>query len=67
MCFLTCKQFIQLGSVLLMILGVEQNVINVDNNVDKALHGQFHQPLKTGWTSQETHWTDNPFKLSMAW
>jgi hypothetical protein len=46
---------IQHFKVVLVCLGVNQKIINVDDGVGDVVKNLFHQALETGWASKEPH------------
>ncbi len=41
-----------------------QQVINIHDYIGKSIDHSFHQALKTGWASQQTHGTGDPLELA---
>jgi hypothetical protein len=43
---------------------VYQEVVDVHNYIGESVDDSFYQALKTGWASQQAHWTGDPLKLA---
>ena len=46
---------------------VDQEVVDVDNYILEVPEYAFHELLKRGWASQQSHWGSDPVKLSFSW
>ncbi len=46
---------------------VEQKIINADQYIWNVAEDSFHEPLQTGWTTQEAHRRCDPMELALAW
>ncbi len=53
--FQAFKHMIHNFQVLLMGPGVDQQIINVNNDIGNIPEYPFHKVLKAGWASKESH------------
>ena len=60
------QKLVQLVQVGLVVGGVEQQIVDVDDDVVEASDHGLHEALKRGRRAQETHRGGDPFELSLA-
>jgi hypothetical protein len=50
-----------------MCVGMDQQVVDVDDHVLEVPKYALHESLKSGWAAQQSHWRGDPVKLSFPW
>jgi hypothetical protein len=53
--------------MLFVSVHVDQKIIDVNQFIQNVTKNSFHEPLETGWTTQESHWRCDPMELTLAW
>ena len=48
-------------------VGVDQEVVNVDDHILQVAEDSFHESLKRGWAPQKSHGRGDPVKLTFPW
>jgi len=50
-----------------MVVGVDQQVIDVDDHILEVPEYTLHESLKRGWATQQSHGRGDPVELSFSW
>ncbi len=50
-----------------MGVGVDQQVVDVDDHILEVPEYTLHKSLKRGWATQQSHWRGDPGELSFSW
>ncbi len=50
-----------------MGVGVDQQVLDVDNHILEVLKYTLHESLKRSWATQQSHWRGDLVELSFPW